>query len=397
MSIGDCCYHGGAFFEAIGDGFDDLRRHERIVNADVLDAWFPPSPKVIAALTDHLSWIVRTSPPTHADGLISATCRQFGLKRENICVGAGSSDLIFRLWRQLVGRGGRVLIPEPSYGEYAFVAKCVLGADVEAHTLSRSDGFRLNVERYVDQLKKKRHDLALLVNPNNPTGGLLSLDEIRYVMANKPRETVIWVDEAYIDYSGDSASVQSWVASEPSLVVCKSLSKGFALSGLRVAYAVASPSLAKSGRESMPPWGVSLPAQIAAVVAIGDTGYYRDQYREMGILRCELLANLRKELPEIDWRGTPANFVLGLLPERGATSGTVAAATRRHGVFVRDLGPSAPSLANVGLRIAVRSCPENAITIDALVKVMRDLSAGVDADSSLSDRSRSAPGLRSRA
>ena len=97
MNTGDRCYHGGAFFEAVGEGFDNLGRHEGIVNADVLDAWFPPSPSVIAALTDHLPWLVRTSPPTHADGLIAAICKEFGLRDENICVCAGSSDLIFRL------------------------------------------------------------------------------------------------------------------------------------------------------------------------------------------------------------------------------------------------------------------------------------------------------------
>ena len=58
-----CCFHGGAFFEAIGSGFDTLERRDVIVNADVLDARFPPSPHVISALQGHLAWLVRTSPP----------------------------------------------------------------------------------------------------------------------------------------------------------------------------------------------------------------------------------------------------------------------------------------------------------------------------------------------
>jgi predicted GNAT family N-acyltransferase len=65
------CYHGGAFFEAIGEQFDDLSRRHRVINADVLDAWFPPAPGVLDALHEHLPWLLRTSPPPNA----RACCR----------------------------------------------------------------------------------------------------------------------------------------------------------------------------------------------------------------------------------------------------------------------------------------------------------------------------------
>ena len=66
----DRCYHGGAFFKAIGEGFDHLERHQQVINADVLDAWFPPAPSVIETVTEYLPWLARTSPPTHSEGLI---------------------------------------------------------------------------------------------------------------------------------------------------------------------------------------------------------------------------------------------------------------------------------------------------------------------------------------
>jgi hypothetical protein len=62
------CFHGGAFFDAIGDEFDQLHRSASIINADVLDAWFPPSPRVVAALEEHLPWLMRTSPPAACEG-----------------------------------------------------------------------------------------------------------------------------------------------------------------------------------------------------------------------------------------------------------------------------------------------------------------------------------------
>ena len=63
------CYHGGAFFDAIGAEFDALHRRSAVINADVLDAWFDPAPGVIEAVSAHLAWSLRTSPPTHCEGL----------------------------------------------------------------------------------------------------------------------------------------------------------------------------------------------------------------------------------------------------------------------------------------------------------------------------------------
>src|SRR4051794_20267652 len=93
------CYHGGAFFKAIGDGFDDLERRHAIINADVLDAWFPPAPEVLDALHGSLDWLARTSPPTNCEGLIRTIARTRGIPVECVLPGAGSSDLVFRAFR----------------------------------------------------------------------------------------------------------------------------------------------------------------------------------------------------------------------------------------------------------------------------------------------------------
>src|SRR5256885_15276773 len=100
--LDDGCFHGGAFFDAVGDRFDDLSRRHRIINADVLDAWFPPAPGVIDALTDHhVEWLARTSPPTHCSGLRHAIAEARGVAESNLVLGAGSSALVFlalRVW-----------------------------------------------------------------------------------------------------------------------------------------------------------------------------------------------------------------------------------------------------------------------------------------------------------
>src|ERR1700722_11037077 len=89
------CFHGGAFFDAIGADFDDLRRRTSIINADVLDAWFPPSPAVVDSLREHLPWLMSTSPPIASEGLRRAIARSRNLDEDNVLPGAGSSDLIY--------------------------------------------------------------------------------------------------------------------------------------------------------------------------------------------------------------------------------------------------------------------------------------------------------------
>ena len=94
------CFHGGGFFEDVGDGFQSLSRREEIINADVLDAWFPAAPGVISTLSEHLDWLVRTSPPTGCEGLIAAIAAARGVAETSVLPGAGSSDLIFLAFNQ---------------------------------------------------------------------------------------------------------------------------------------------------------------------------------------------------------------------------------------------------------------------------------------------------------
>ena len=115
------CFHGGAFFDAIGPEFDHLERRHEIINADVLDAWFPPSPRVIAALSEDLPWLLRTSPPTQCEGMARVIARVRAVAAENILPAAGSSDAIFLAFRHWLSPSSRVLILDPTYGEYAHV------------------------------------------------------------------------------------------------------------------------------------------------------------------------------------------------------------------------------------------------------------------------------------
>ena len=364
----EACFHGGAFFEAIGETFETLDRKSCIVNADVLDAWFPPAPGAVRALEEHLPWLLRTSPPTDGRGLVRTIAEARGVPPESLALGAGSSSLVFLAFRQWLTPASRVLLPDPTYGEYAHVLERVVGCRVDRLRLSRTDGFRLDPEELLSRLRSRRYDLAVLVNPNNPTGQTLPRSVLEPLLAEVPAPTRVWIDEAYIDYVGSGESVEQLAAESGNAVVCKSMSKVYALSGARAAYLCGPPSLARALRALTPPWAVSLPAQVAAVAALRDPGYYEERYRETATLREELREGLRQTLPGAEILGGAANYVLCLLPRQGPDAATLCERCRAEGVFLRDAGATSTVLGRHALRVAVKDAAANRRVLDTLAR-----------------------------
>jgi histidinol-phosphate/aromatic aminotransferase/cobyric acid decarboxylase-like protein len=351
------CFHGGAFFEAIGAGFDALERRESIVNADVLDAWFPPSPRVLATIEEHLPWLARTSPPTNCEGLREAIASHRGVRTENILTGAGSSDLIYRAFLAWLDRNSRVLILDPTYGEYAHVLENVIGCRVDRLTLSRSDGYQVNLNKLQWRMRQS-YDLVVIVNPNNPTGRHVSQAELESVLRTVPHETRVWIDEAYIDYVGSGESLERFAAQSENIIVCKTMSKAYALSGMRVGYLCAAPHQICDLIPLTPPWAVGLLAQVAAVRALDDRGYYEERYRETHLLRGEMREALygmgiREVVP-----GT-ANFLMFHLDASHPTAAQVNESARLSGVFLRDVSKMGSSLGERVLRVAVKDSASN--------------------------------------
>jgi histidinol-phosphate/aromatic aminotransferase/cobyric acid decarboxylase-like protein len=199
----------------------------------------------------------------------------------------------------------------------------------------------------------------VLVNPNNPTGRYLDSAALRAVAADAPTSTRIWIDEAYLEYATPAgASLESFAASRPNVVVCKSLSKVYALSGLRAAYLVTAPATAAQLRRWTPPWPMSLPAQLAAVRALADPGYYQRRWAETAALRGEIAAALAA-VDGVTVTGSAANFVLITLPSGGVTAPELVTRCRADGVFLRDLSGLSPAFEGRTVRSAVRDGAEN--------------------------------------
>jgi histidinol-phosphate/aromatic aminotransferase/cobyric acid decarboxylase-like protein len=364
------CYHGGAFFDAIGEDLQHLEKVKDVINADVLDAWFPPSPAVVNILQQNLPWLLKTSPPTHASGLINVISAVRGVNKHCILPGAGSSDLIFLALQMFLNKSSSVLIIDPCYGEYIHVLEKIVKCQVTRFTLSRETQFAIDTALLLKEIKKG-YDMVILVNPNSPTGAYVSKDAMQKMLIEISSSTLVWIDETYIEYAGTNESLEQMASKTENIIVCKSMSKVYALSGVRAAYLCSSPHLIESLKALTPPWAISLPAQAAAIMAIQDAEYYQEKYAETHRLKRKLKDDLLQLQIDEVIEGI-ANFLLLYLPDN-IEPAQFLRLCREENVFLRDVSNMGSSLGNNAIRIAVKDEATNTkmvgIIKDILVKL----------------------------
>jgi histidinol-phosphate/aromatic aminotransferase/cobyric acid decarboxylase-like protein/GNAT superfamily N-acetyltransferase len=357
------CVHGGSFWKVLGEGFRDLSRATEIVNADVLDAWFAPAPEVMAALQQNLPMLVRTAPPTHAEGMIRAISRARAVSEACVLAAPGSSALIFSAFQAWLCSKSRVLLLDPMYGEYRHVFENVIGCAVESVVGKIETGFRIDLDQVAERVTEG-YDAVVLVNPNSPTGTLLPRSGLAKLFS-RCEKTRFWIDETYVEFAGTENSVERLAAESANVFVCKSMSKAYALSGLRVAYMVGpGAEIAKLGK-LVPPWAISLPAQVAAVAALSSSDYYNTQYRRTAELREQLAAELRNRCGIVAFPSV-TNFLLCQLPAQTSDAADIVRRARTYEVFLRTGEEIHLSLGQRTIRIAVKGSEMNRKIIEVL-------------------------------
>lgn len=355
-------FHGGAFFGAIGESLRSLERAEEVISADVLDAWYDPSPRVIEAIQANLPWLIKTSPPTHGEGLREVIAEVRGLKAANILLGAGTSSLMFLAFPKLIGLGDQVLVFDPSYGEYTHLVENVVGGELVRFELPL-DTFDPDIDELIDQAHGVK--LVVIVNPNSPTGRGLAKSDLEHVVRSCPG-TMFWVDETYVDFVEDG-SVEQLVATTTNLIVSKSMSKFYGLSGLRVGYLVAPANLVNEWERFSPPWSVGLLGQLGAIEALLDLEYYNSKIGETTELRRQLstgLEGLGFEVIE-----SAANFVFARLSGGGV--GELVASLAACDVFIRDANNLSPRFGDEWVRLAVKSRDQQDRILEEIARALK--------------------------
>ena len=301
---------------------------------------------------------INNYPDNRYPGFKKAAADYLNVTSENIVPGNGSSELIRLFAETVIEPGDRVVIPVPTFAEYEF--QCLLlGARIE--NVDYDD--ILNTD--IDNCKA-----VFLCNPNNPTGKLLGRKEV-LLLAEKCTlsEVFLFVDEAFIELSDPRESIADIAACKDFVIVLRSLTKTFAVPGLRIGFVVASPVMAKLMNNIRLHWNMNSIAAAAGETLLKDNQDYIS--RSLGLLKKEREWLTLKLSSIRGFRPYPSdtNFILIDLKEFGLNSADLTARMLRYGIIIRDC--TSFNLRN-HIRVAVRKRKENRALVAAFLSVIKE-------------------------
>lgn len=323
----------------------------RLVKLNTNENPYGPSPKALEAMRGELSDNLRLYPDPNSDRLKQAVADYYQVTPQQVFVGNGSDEVLAHIFHGLFQHGAPLLFPDISYSFYPVYCG-LYGIDFEQVALDEQ--FQIRIEDY-----NKPNAGIIFPNPNAPTGCLLPLEAIeRLLQAN--RDSVVVVDEAYIDFGGETAI--ALVDRYDNLLVTQTLSKSRSLAGLRVGLAVGHPDLIEALeriKNSFNSYPLDRMAIIGAAAAFEDRAYFDETCRKVIDSREALVEQLTARGFEV--LPSAANFIFARHPQQDAAE--LAARLREQGVIVRHFKQA--RIAQF-LRITVGTPEMNQALIDAL-------------------------------
>ena len=326
-----------------------------------------PSPKVIAAIA---SAAIDRYPDRESDELRSAISEHYGVERDRLLIGNGCSEVIHMIAATLLEPGDRAVVLGPTFSEYARASRLAL-ARVDSRLSLRES----SVLQYFRGAKGDDEDpldakMVWVCNPNNPTAQVIPRDRL-ISWLEQHRETWFVVDESYIEFSETAESMLPMSHVHPNLIVLRSMTKSFAIPGVRLGFAVLAPEPCERLRSRRVPWNVSSLAQAAGVAALSDPAYYESAWRDVH----ESKRKLVNDLVTAGYEVLPGDANFFLLRTDDARS--LRERLLRQGMVVRDCASFG---LNDCVRIAVRDQASNDRLVDALLDRVPAISSNASRD-----------------
>ncbi|MBF0507057.1 MAG: threonine-phosphate decarboxylase [Nitrospirae bacterium] len=314
---------------------------------------------VMAAIKDEMRFLYNYPDPD-AKQFTLALARNFAVDPESILCGNGSTELIYLVVRALNPQ--RVLVTAPTFSEYELAAGD--RRDIIHFKLHAKDDFAFNSEAFITAMAGGENstsykmalttsvDMAFLCNPNNPTGSIIrKSDMMKIAEAARDLKCHLVIDEAFIDFTPEESMINE-VEENPYIIVLRSLTKFYALSGLRVGYGVFPLKLIDTMRKHKEPWTVNTLAQVAGIASLKDESYKADTFKIIKTEKKTLEDGFR--LLEIPYFPSAANFFLIQLDK----AQDVINSLFEKGILLRDCS-NFRNLGGAYARIAVKSNRDN--------------------------------------
>ena len=319
---------------------------------------FGPPQWLLSLVEKNLPYM-RYYPDPWSTGLCKAIGESYGSSIQEILIGNGSSQLLYLIpWALLPHRA---VIPAPSYVDYEYGARA---SRIPVHhiIMDPEKDFELPVDQLMSCVADK--DIVFLARPNNPTGSLYEADQIRW-LAKKKQGAFFVVDQAFYHFVDDKDPLL--VNRPANIALVFSLTKAFAVPGIRLGWVIADPWVVEKVRNVQSPWSVNFFAQIIGEAALKDGGFVEDTRRRLKEQR-ELLF---REINRIDGflvYPSKANFLLVRINRQGPTAQDLRKQLLGKRIAIRTC-ENFVGLDEGFFRICVRTDEENIQLIDALKEI----------------------------
>jgi histidinol-phosphate aminotransferase len=298
-------------------------KDQRYVKLNTNECPYPPSPNALAALHAAADDRLRLYPDPNADELKDAIAAYYGVTRANVFAGNGSDEVLAHVFCALLKHDKPLLFPDISYSFYPVYANLY---QIEAKQIPLREDFRLCLGDFALD-----NGGIIFPNPNAPTSMAVGLEAIEALLQTYPASVVV-VDEAYIDFGGETAIPLT--VKYPNLLVVQTFSKSRSLAGLRVGFAVGHPDLINAlerVKNSFNSYPLGRMAIVGAAAAMRDKAYFE--------ATCQQIITTREaavqQLTELGFTVLPsaANFVFARPPKGNAEE--IYLALKQRGVLVR--------------------------------------------------------------
>lgn len=317
---------------------------------------YPPSPKVKKAMEELNMDKLRLYPDPTSSELTEALSAAYGRKKEEIFVGVGSDDVLGTAFLTFFNAKEPILFPDITYSFYEVWAGLYR---IPYITLPLQEDFSVRKEDYY-----RRNGGIVIANPNAPTSLCMELEAIRDILLNN-RETVVIVDEAYIDFGGVSAL--SLLEEFENLLVVQTFSKSYSMAGIRIGYAFGAPALIKAMNDvkySYNSYTMNLPSLLYGAEAVKDQAYHKEMLDKIINTRAwvkEELIKLGFSMPD-----SKTNFIFASHKEIPAEK--IFMALREKNIYVRYFNKAR---INNHLRITIGTDQEMETFLAALAEILK--------------------------
>ena len=335
--------------------YDGVERDYRIkVNANESTMNLPPL--VEERVMNRLYFVAFNRYPNEEYySLVEQIAGNFSVRDEQIILGNGSSEIIEKVFHTFGGEGNKVVFPVPSFSMYKIYAKA---AESQAVPFELDKKFDVDVEKFIRTVKESQATLAVICNPNNPTGNALTVDDLEKIASSI--DCAFLIDEAYVEFYGHSAF--KLVAKYPNVIVARTFSKAYGMAGARVGYAIANAEVALMIGKSFMPYHMNTLSLAAADIVY----QMRDEFTpriQMTVAERKRMIERLKKIPALEVFPSHTNFILIRHEKAEALKNYLESVD----IGVRYFSPTTQGLKNC-LRISIGIRAEN----DEVFKVISD-------------------------